>query len=113
MRYSGKAITDQTMTITDVVLTATKLRMAYRDEVGDGHLAATSADGVHYSGTYGYPEPEANRRAWFDLLRRSDGGIAMVGFWREEARYDDPWVIVLDRPATQTKGVNRSAADRS
>lgn len=98
MRYSGKTITDDTMTISDVVLTDTKLTVDYRDEIGYGHLAAASDDGVRYAGTYGYPEPEDNRRARFDVYRRRDGGIALVGYWCENARPEHPWVILLDPP---------------
>ena len=64
MKYSGHVFDWDGTTpygkVTDAVVTRRRISLDWLEEDRKGHLQATSSDGVHYKGTFGYPKPEPN-----------------------------------------------------
>lgn len=98
MNYEARCYTNCDSVIpTSVRFSSNRIVLHFEDDLGVGQLVATSADGVTFAGTYGYPRPEPHREATFIYYDRpSDGGVALIGTWRERHANGGFWVIVLD-----------------
>jgi hypothetical protein len=44
--------------ITDAVIAKKRISIDWIEDGEPGHLEATSSDGIHFRGNYGYPRPE-------------------------------------------------------
>lgn len=92
-------------TVTDAVLHDNRLSVDWLDDVGTGHLEATSTDGVLFRGNFGYRDndgystPNLFRHVEFTLARTATGELIFLGrWWNTEKGSEGEWVIRLTRP---------------
>ena len=73
-----------TFTVTDAIITPTRLAVDWGVQDDPMHLEASSSDGGRtYSGTYGWPRPNPDYRIELKVFTSADGTTLLLGRWLE------------------------------
>ncbi len=84
------------MPVTGGVVTTGRISIDWTEEGKSGHLDATSADGVTFSGNFGYPRPESRYHAELQLYRAANGERLLFGrWWRTDEPEGAYWLFQL------------------
>ncbi|MCY2995078.1 MAG: hypothetical protein NTY19_45545 [Planctomycetota bacterium] len=99
MKYTGHVFdwpgTTPYGNVVDAVVTKSSLSLDWSEEGIKGHLKATSRDGVHYKGVFGYPRPDPDDSLQLTLYR-AEGEILLFGTWyRHEDGAEGIWAFRL------------------
>lgn len=87
--------TDQNSTIKDAVVTSKRISIDWVEGDSEWHLDATSRDGQHFSGNYGYSQKGPDFE--FDLtLYRNKSEYLLLGTWCQHDTGDEgTWFFKL------------------
>jgi hypothetical protein len=99
--------------ITDAIVTPRRISIDWSEGDAEAHLDATSRDGVHFQGYYGYPEKDSDFE--FELtLFKAKHEYLLFGTWCEhDSGAEGMWVFRLSTKSTKTHTVKTANKPRS
>ncbi len=96
---------DADFPVTDAIVTPRRISIDWREDDIDAHLDATSRDGAHFKGHYGYPQQDSDLEFDLTLFKAKDEYL-LFGTWCEhDTGEEGVWVFRLDSKRAEARTV--------